>query len=48
MKMGETPTPGSRHPDGTECNYGLLTRNLVQAFTELGGARGGRERRRAC
>lgn len=27
----------SRHPDGTECNYGLLTRQLVQSFSELGG-----------
>ena len=27
----------SRHPDGTEVNYGLLTRSLAQAFTELGG-----------
>lgn len=27
----------SRHPDGTEVNYGLLTRNLAQSFTELGG-----------
>jgi len=27
----------SRHPDGTEVNYGLLCRNLVQSFTELGG-----------
>lgn len=27
----------SRHPDGTEVNYGLLTRNLVQSLIELGG-----------
>lgn len=27
----------SRHPDGTECNFGLLTRCLVQSFIELGG-----------
>ena len=31
------PIAASRHPHGTECNYGLLTRNLVQAFSELGG-----------
>ena len=28
----------SRHPDGTEVNYGLLTRQLAQSFTELGGS----------
>lgn len=27
----------SRHPHGTEVNYGLLTRSLAQSFTELGG-----------
>ena len=34
---GEEVIACSRHPDGTEVNYGLLTRNLAQAFTELGG-----------
>ena len=28
----------SRHPDGTEVNYGLLTRMLAQTFTEMGGS----------
>lgn len=32
----------SRHPDGAEVNYGLLTRNLVQSFTEV-RTRGSRE-----
>ena len=36
QKNGEV-IAASRHPDGTEVNYGLLTRNLVQSFTEIGG-----------
>ena len=36
-REGEEPIACSRHPDGTEVNYGLLTRNLAQSFTELGG-----------
>ena len=36
-KEGAEPIACSRHPDGTEVNYGLLTRNLAQTFTELGG-----------
>ena len=35
---GGEPIACSRHPDGTEVNYGLLTRSLAQAFTELGGS----------
>mmetsp|Transcript_28426 Transcript_28426/g.55396 ORF Transcript_28426/g.55396 Transcript_28426/m.55396 type:complete len:681 (+) Transcript_28426:59-2101(+) len=31
------PIACSRHPDGTEVNYGLLTRQLVQSLIELGG-----------
>jgi len=27
----------TRHPGGTECNFGLLTRYLAQSFSELGG-----------
>jgi len=27
----------ARHPGGTECNFGLLTRYLAQSFSELGG-----------
>ena len=34
---GSEPIACSRHPDGTEVNYGLLTRMLAQSFTELGG-----------
>ena len=34
---GEEAIACSRHPDGTEVNYGLLTRNLAQSFAELGG-----------
>jgi len=34
---GAEPIACSRHPDGTEVNYGLLTRNLVQSLIELGG-----------
>ena len=34
---GAEPMACSRHPDGTEVNYGLLTRSLAQSFTELGG-----------
>ena len=36
-REGDEPIACSRHPDGTEVNYGLLTRNLAQSFTELGG-----------
>lgn len=36
-KEGGDPIACSRHPDGTEVNYGLLTRNLAQSFAELGG-----------
>ena len=36
-REGGEPIACSRHPDGTEVNYGLLTRGLVQSFSELGG-----------
>lgn len=36
-KEGGDPIACSRHPDGTEVNYGLLCRNLVQSLIELGG-----------
>ncbi len=31
-RSGGEVIAASRHPDGTEVNYGLLTRNLVQSF----------------
>lgn len=36
-RLGEEVIACSRHPDGTEVNYGLLTRCLAQSFSELGG-----------
>ena len=36
-RSGGEVIAASRHPDGTEVNYGLLTRHLVQSFGELGG-----------
>lgn len=36
-REGGPPIACSRHPDGTEVNYGLLCRNLAQSFAELGG-----------
>jgi malate dehydrogenase (quinone) len=36
-KESKEPIACSRHPDGTEVNYGLLTRQLVQSLIELGG-----------
>ena len=36
-REGGDPIACSRHPDGTEVNYGLLTRYLAQSLVELGG-----------